>query len=108
MYDIVNDTLSYKDFVPFCTESYVIEESGSEKTCCLVFSKGVLSRTLKTRNYLVPNQRIDITLVEGDFSHLSGQWRFTQHESGTLVELDFEYEFSQLVLQYTFGQLLSR
>ena len=105
LYDVVNDTDAYKLFVPFCSESAVIEEKGDKKLCRLVFSKGMLSRELITRNTLFPNERIEIELVQGDFSHLAGEWRFVPMDGGTMVELDFEYAFSQAILNYTFGQI---
>lgn len=104
LYDIVNDTEAYQEFVPFCSDSEVIKDAGIEKICRLVFSKGLLSRSLVTRNVLVPNQQINIHLVKGDFSHLTGQWIFTPQESGTIVSLEFEYAFNHPVIEYTVGQ----
>ena len=105
LYDVANDTERYKDFVPFCSESEVIEDLGDEKHCRLLFAKGPIARELVTRNLLTPNESIEVSLLRGDFSHLSGKWTFEPYEEGTMVHLYFEYEFSNFLLQQTFGQL---
>lgn len=105
LYSVVNDTNAYRYFVPFCTESRVLEDRGSDKDCLLVFSKGPVSSRLITRNGLVENQTISVALVEGDFESLKGLWRFEEVDGGTWVSLDFEYQFSHRIVQYTFGQI---
>jgi ribosome-associated toxin RatA of RatAB toxin-antitoxin module len=105
LYDVVNDTVSYQTFVPFCSLSEVLEEKGDEKTCHLVFSQGGLSRSLTTRNRMSPHHNIEVHLIDGDFSHLFGRWQFTPVEQGTLVDLYFEYQFSHQIIQHTFGQM---
>lgn len=37
-------------------------------------------------------RRIDSQYVEGDFRAFRGEWRFSPHEDGTLVELDLEID----------------
>ncbi len=105
LYSVVNDTNAYQQFVPFCTESRVLEDRGLEKDCLLIFSKGPMSSQLITRNTMAPNQTIAVDLVEGDFESLTGMWCFDEVSGGTWVSLDFEYRFSHTLVQYTFGQI---
>lgn len=105
LYAVVNDTASYRDFIPFCSDSQVIKEQEGEKDCLLVFSKGPMSRRLITRNTLKPNQSIEVNLLEGDFKSLHGIWLFEETPNGTWISLEFDYEFSHLLVQHTFGQI---
>lgn len=41
--------------------------------------------------------RIDSQYVEGDFRAFSGEWRFSEHDGGTLVELDLEIDAGRLI-----------
>ena len=66
------------------------------QTCALPIYLGV-HQTFTTRNTLVANERIDLTLVSGPFSKLSGQWRFTQlGDAGCKVEFELNYDFDGL------------
>ena len=105
LYSVVNDTNAYHEFVPFCVHSAVLNEVSGQKDCELVFAKGPMSRKLVTRNILSPHHTIEVSLLEGDFSHLYGVWRFTEMQEGTLVSLEFEYTFSHAMIQYTFGHI---
>ena len=39
-----------------------------------------------------------INLLNGPFKEFSGGWRFTTVDSGSLVELELEFEFDGLIL----------
>ena len=44
------------------------------------------------------NERINLALVSGPFSKLSGQWRFTQlGDAGCKVEFELNYDFDGLI-----------
>ena len=103
LYDLVNDTDEYTNFLPFCTQSQVLSQEDNKKTCLLVFSKGPVEQKLVTRNELQPHRRIDFFLEEGPFSHLYGYWTFEPKSGGTIVKLYIEYAFSHTFIQMTFG-----
>lgn len=105
LYEVVNDTQSYHLFVPFCTGSDVVWEKDGQKECRLIFAKGPIARELITQNTLTPYDRIEISLVSGDFSHLQGLWEFVPDREGTMIKLYFEYAFSHILLEHTFGQV---
>lgn len=106
LYDLVNDTESYQQFIPYCQQSSVLEDLGDEKLCRLVFGQGILQRSLETRNKLAPNQRIEILLSKGDFKHLYGLWVFEQGKQSK-VTVSFEYAFSNPWVEHTFGLLFN-
>lgn len=105
LFDLVNDTEAYSMFVPFCTESQVLDDRGQEKLCRLVFSNGLITQTLTTRNVLERHNKIKIFLQEGPFSHLYGEWCFVEQPNGSIVKLYFEYSFNHHIVQMTFGYI---
>ena len=57
-----------------------------------------VQQTFTTHNTLVPNERIDLALVSGPFSKLSGAWRFKQlGDVGCKVEFELNYAFDGLI-----------
>lgn len=107
VYDLVNDTESYQLFLPYCQKSEVLSQEGHEKYCSLIFSIGLLSRTIQTRNVLHPKEKIEIFLHQGDFKHLKGTWCFQAEGEGTYVQVIFDYEFDNPIVAYTFGQVFT-
>lgn len=105
LFDLVNKTDSYHLFVPFCSISEVLESQGDEKICRLVFAHGPISQELITRNVLSRPNKIEVHLHRGPFTHLYGEWRFIEKHNGTMVKLYFEYEFSNYLIQTTFGRI---
>lgn len=65
MYQLVNDVVSYPEFLPGCVGSRVISQSAEEMTAAVEVSKAGISKTFVTRNLLEDSQRIRMQLVEG-------------------------------------------
>jgi len=96
MYQLVNNVGDYAKFLPWCKSSAVVESSEFEMIGRVEIARGVLNRTFVTRNTLVPNQRIEIVLVEGPFEKLQGCWTFdalkTTGACKVGLEMDFEFD----------------
>lgn len=107
LYTLVNDTESYKLFLPFCRESQVLSQQGNEKICRLVFSQSPVNIVVETKNILTPNQQIEIFRQGGDFEHLYGRWLFEPVNTGASISIEFEYAFKSRLLHYTLGHVLS-
>lgn len=100
MYELVNDVGSYSKFLPWCRSSEVLSESETEMRASVEIAKGVLNKTFTTQNQLTKNSRIEMTLVEGPFSHLRGYWLFeplkTEGASKVCLELEFEFDSAMM------------
>lgn len=95
MYDLVNDIESYPDFLPWCREARVLEHWDNELHARLTLSKGGVRRSFTTRNRMEPGRLIDITLVDGPFRHLDGEWHFEPlRDDASRVSLDMHFDFS--------------
>ena len=98
MYALVNDVPSYPKFLPWCGGGRIIEQSETQMQAAVDIAYLGVRQTFTTRNTLVSNERIDLALVSGPFSRLSGQWRFTQlGDAGCKVEFELNYDFDGLI-----------
>ncbi len=105
MYELVEDVVSYPQFLSWCASSSLIERSGDKQLASLEIAIAGIRQSFITRNVLVPGQRIGMELVEGPFQRLSGEWRFQAlgpTASKILLQLDFD--FSNNLLSAAFRQ----
>lgn len=106
MYKLVNDVHSYQDFLPGCQSSEILEQNQSSMLAKMVLSKAGIEQILSTRNTLIPNKRIDMTLAEGPFKSLDGGWCFNAiGDDACQIELNLEFYFSSILIDMAFGQV---
>lgn len=108
MYQLVNDVDAYPEFLPWCGGAEVIEdiqEGGKTFRVARVdISKGPIKQSFTTRNELTDGEQIKLSLVDGPFRQLQGQWLFANiGESGCRVTFDIEFSFGSVVLEKTVG-----
>lgn len=95
MFDLVNDVRRYPEFLPWCGASEIVTESAEELVATLHLAKGGLKYSFTTRNQLQRPRQMEIGLVKGPFSSLTGVWTFTPlSEEASKVELHMNFEFS--------------
>lgn len=96
IYDLVNDIRSYKKFIPWCTESLILDgEPDAWMIAKLIFNFHGIKHGFTTRNTLSPCSSIAIELVDGPFEHLYGNWQFLPADGGCTICLDLNYDFNQ-------------
>ncbi len=96
VFAIVNDVERYPEFLPWCKSvSVLVNEPESVVATLAVEAKGIREH-FTTSNTLVTDKSIRLSLVEGPFSHFSGEWRFSEvgGNQGCKVELDLDFGFS--------------
>ncbi len=105
MFAVVDDVATYPEFLPWCVDSEIIEDTPGEMVACLSLSKGALKQRFTTRNQKVANE-IFMSLVEGPFSDLQGHWRFTQlGEDGCKIEMSLSFDFDSQLMNKTLGRV---
>ncbi len=106
MYELINEVMSYPEFLPGCSDSKIIETTEQKMVASLLVSKGGIQKWFTTENTLVPNQKIIMNLKDGPFSRLTGFWQLTPlSEEACKVSLELEYEFSSRLLDVAFGKI---
>ncbi|GLX77464.1 ubiquinone-binding protein [Thalassotalea insulae] len=108
MYQLINDVLAYPEFIPDCGDSKIISEDETEVTASLLVAKGGLKKWFTTKNTLLANQEVQMSLVDGPFKRLVGSWRLTKlSEEACKISLHLEYEFSSKVFDLAFGRVFN-
>lgn len=106
MYEIVNDVESYKEFLPGCVGGKVIEFDGETMLASVDVSKAGISKTFTTRNQVIPGKSIQLSLENGPFKHLLGEWRFTElTEDACKIDFELSFEFSSSLVELAFGKV---
>ncbi len=109
MFDLVNDVSAYPQFLPGCADSKVLSSTEGEMKASLLVSKAGIKQWFTTHNVLTPGQRIEMRLVDGPFSALSGGWTFSAlAENACKIELNLNFEFSNKLAEMAFGKVFSQ
>ncbi|MDA7989518.1 MAG: RnfH family protein [Gammaproteobacteria bacterium] len=95
MYALVGDIESYPAFLPWCESAAVLARDEREQLARVDIAYRGVRRSFTTRNRLTPFARIEMELVEGPFSELSGAWNFSAlREDACRASLDLRFEVS--------------
>ncbi|MFM8455074.1 MAG: type II toxin-antitoxin system RatA family toxin [Gammaproteobacteria bacterium] len=122
MLDIINNIATYPEFLPYCASTQILEEQPSSVKAKMVFKKLGLQYAFSTENKttydpesLSKSIKVSLNLLEGPFRHLSGFWQLntlntlssTDTEKAELTEVcfDVDFEFSNKLLQLSFGSI---
>lgn len=92
MFDLVADIRAYPEFLPWCAMSDIESETDECVIASLALSQGPFHSSFTTRNVMRRPESINMTLVEGPFRDLRGQWTFMPlADKGTQVELSMVF-----------------
>jgi ribosome-associated toxin RatA of RatAB toxin-antitoxin module len=104
MSTLVDRVEDYPKFLPWCAGATVLESHPGGKTARLDVDYHGVRAHWTTANTNTPDERIVVTLKDGPFRHLHGEWRFKAlAEKACTVEFDLTYEFSSFVLERVVG-----
>lgn len=97
MFDLVNDVASYPQYMANCVGAEILEQDGHSMVARLDLKKGLIKHSFTTCNTLFEPDRISMSLHQGPFSQLSGEWSFTAlTDTACKVVLDLDFEFNSL------------
>lgn len=109
MFLLVRDVEAYPGFLKWCTEAVVHEQDHQAQLASLGVRVGGIEQRFTTRNRFVPGERLSLSLVEGPFRSLSGEWRFRPlGESGSKIILRLSFEFSRGLVSAAFQRGFAR
>ncbi|MEI7443701.1 MAG: type II toxin-antitoxin system RatA family toxin [Burkholderiales bacterium] len=101
MFGLVERVEDYPRFLPWCGGTEVHERSPERMVATVRIDFRGLRQSFTTENLHEPDRSIRMSLRDGPFSRLDGQWLFTPlREDACKVEFSLDYEFA--------GALLSR
>lgn len=112
MFALVTDVARYPEFLPWCSESAVLEQSPTGMLARVGMSLGGLRQSFTTRNQHEVDRAVHLQLVDGPFSMLEGTWRFVPLGDGSLsackVEFVLRYAFSSQTLASLVGPVFDK
>ena len=108
MYELVDRVEDYPRFLPWCAGARVLDLRPDGKTARLDIDYHGVRTSFTTDNANTPGALIVVTLKDGPFRHLHGEWRFLALRADACkVSLDMSYEFSSGVLDRVIGPVFN-
>ena len=112
MFRLVTDVDAYPQFLPWCDHARVLETTDQGMTAEVGIKMAGLKQSFTTRNTHVPGREVQMELIDGPFSNLSGGWTFSPVGDGTQrackVELNLHYGFSSAALSALVGPVFDK
>lgn len=104
MFALVNDIKSYPEFLPWCTDTKILEEKTHSLIASVSISMGKIKQSFTTENTMKSDTSIIMRLVEGPFKELNGYWQFNDDANGgSSVSLEMQFEFKNKLMKHAFG-----
>jgi len=108
MFDLVDRIELYPEFLPWCGGVQVLETRADGKTARIDINYAGVRAHFTTDNVNRAGESIMITLRDGTFRHLQGEWRFLAlAPDGCKVALSLAYEFTTPLLEHVVGPVFS-
>jgi len=108
MFELVDRVERYPEFLPWCGGAHVVGEHAEGKTARIDIDYHGIKAHFTTDNVNRVPESIVVTLRDGPFRHLHGEWRFQAlAEDACKVEFALAYEFSTHLLETVVGPVFS-
>ena len=100
IFNLINDVENYPNFLPWCTRTEVEHESENIINGKIYISKSFIKWNFSTRNTVVKNKSINLSLIDGPFEELNGKWSFEIiDKNNTKVSLEINYKFKNTLIE---------
>ena len=101
--NLVLDIEKYPEFVPFCLDAHIYEKNQEEDLILIIadltIGKGPFKDTYKSDvKFDKKNNTIKVTNIGGPLNHLENTWHFKEHQSGTEIFFDIDFEIENKFL----------
>ena len=108
MFELVDRVELYPEFLPWCGGVVVLETHDGGKTARIDIDYHGVRAHFTTDNANTPPTMIVVTLNDGPFRHLHGEWRFRAlAEEACKVEFELAYEFATHLLERAVGPVFA-
>ena len=101
--ELVLDIEKYPEFVPFCLNAHIYERNDKGHLTSIIadltIGKGPFKDTYKSDvKFNKKNGTINVTNIGGPLNHLENTWHFKEHENGTEITFDIDFEIENKFL----------
>lgn len=112
MYALVIGVADYPQFLPWCDQARVVATDDDGMTAEIGIYFAGLRQKFTTRNSHLDGRQVVISLVNGPFSKLEGEWNFLPLGDGSQrackVELKLNYGFDNTTLAKLVGPVFDK
>jgi ribosome-associated toxin RatA of RatAB toxin-antitoxin module len=116
MFDVVTDVTRYHEFLPWCHESSVMEQSAQGMKANIGMQLAGFKQGFTTHNRHITQANgglaVQMELIDGPFSNLGGTWSFDpingSNTPACKVTLDLSYEIKNALLQMAIGSAFDK
>jgi ribosome-associated toxin RatA of RatAB toxin-antitoxin module len=109
MFDLVADVEKYPQFMPWCGGASVSAHDAHGMQASITISFAGIKQTFTTRNKHHYPSCIELELVDGPFSDLTGKWEFISlSQDACKVLFTLNYQFSNRTLETLVGPIFNR
>lgn len=109
MFHLVEDVEAYPEFLPWCSSSRILSRGDNVLEAELLIAKGGFNKSFATRNRSELGNRINISLLNGPFSHLEGVWDFIPlREDASKISLNLQFEMNGKLAALAFGVVFNQ
>ena len=106
MFDLVADIARYPEFLPGCSGAEILETTDEGVVARLDLSKAGVKQSFVTRNINMAPSCIRLSLEDGPFDSLGGEWRFEAlSEDACRVSLDLTFQLRSGLLKMAASRL---
>lgn len=104
MFALVDNVADYPLFLPWCGGASVSEVGKNKIHATVHINYLQIKQSFTTENVRQPPHNIEMTLQDGPFRCLDGNWHFTElSPSACKIEFNLHYEFSNKLLEKILG-----
>jgi ribosome-associated toxin RatA of RatAB toxin-antitoxin module len=104
MFMLVDNVADYPLFLPWCGGASVSEVGENKIHATVHINYLQIKQSFTTENVRQPPHNIEMTLQDGPFRCLDGNWHFTElSPSACKIEFKLHYEFSNKLLEKILG-----
>ena len=101
--NLVLDIEKYPEFVPFCFDAKIYENKNEDDLIKIIadltIGKGPFKDTYKSDvKFDKKENNIKVTNIGGPLNHLENTWHFKDHENGTEISFDIDFEIENKFL----------
>ena len=101
--ELVLDIEKYPEFVPFCLDAHIYKKNNEGNLILIIadltIGKGPFKDTYKSDvKFNKKDDIIKVTNIGGPLNYLENTWHFTQHENGTEIFFDIDFEIENKFL----------
>lgn len=113
MYALVADVERYPEFLPMCAGLKILSRKdipgGEELVATMSVGYKAIKESFTTRVRLQPKaSRVDVTYLNGPFSHLDNRWAFVELGHGSEIDFYITYQFRSAMLGALMGSMFDQ